>query len=153
MKYKYNILKHDKGFALPTVLMVMVVLSILFTTVIMITQANTREIVLQEDNLRAYYIARSGIDIAYTALMEDPSNNGDTKIKKFISDTEATLTHNQLKLPKESSPIGTVDIKVSKTAEEIKIHALAKTLNGPGISSLSLYIDKDNFTKTRWEKK
>ena len=64
-------LRKRKGFALMTVLFVVIILSIFFISIITITQSNTKQVRLQEDNLRAYYLARSGVDIAYAALMEE----------------------------------------------------------------------------------
>lgn len=53
-------LRKRKGFALMTVLFVMIILSIFFISIITIAQSNTKQITVQEDNLRAYYLARSG---------------------------------------------------------------------------------------------
>lgn len=150
MNYVNKNLKRVKGFVLPVVLMVMVVLSILFISIITIAQSNTKQITTQEDNLRAYYLARSGIDIAYAALMEE--KDGDLKIYKFIKDTKDTLTHKNLALPNEIDPVGYVDIEISKEDDEIKIRAAAKTAKESGTSSLSLYIDKNNLSRTRWIK-
>lgn len=147
----HNKLLKNKGFVLSTVLMVMMVLSILFVSIVTITKTNTKQVVTQEDNLRAYYLARSGIDIAYTALMKE-TDDGEKNIQKFIDRKEETL-NDRLALPNKDDPIGYVDIEVSKEGNEIKIHAKAEIANGPGKSSLSLYINKDNFSKTRWVKK
>ncbi len=150
MNYINKNLKRIKGFALPVVLMVMVVLSILFISIITIAQANTKQVAIQEDNLRAYYLARSGIDIAYAALMEE--KDGELKINKFLKDSKETLTHENLPLPNNTDPVGYVDIEVSKIGDEVKIHAVARMAKGSGTSSLSFYIDKNNFTKNRWVK-
>lgn len=150
MNYINNNLKRIKGFALPVVLMVMVVLSILFISIITIAQTNTKQVAIQENNLRAYYLSRSGIDIAYAALMEE--NGGELNINKFIKDPKETLTHEKLTLPNTENPVGYVDIEVSKVGDEIKIHAVAKMAKSAGSSSLSFYIDKNNFSKNRWVK-
>lgn len=149
MDFKNNYIKNRKGFALPIVLIVMVILGILFISITRIAQTNTIQVTIQEDNLRAYYLARSGIDIAYAALMEE--KDGELKINKFLQGTDNVLTHS-LTLPNDTSPVGDVDIEVSKVDNEVRIHALAETLKGKGTSRLSLYIDKDNFTRTRWIK-
>lgn len=139
-----------EGFALPLVLMVVAVLSILFISVFSISQSNTKHVVTQEDNLRAYYLARSGIDIAYAALMEE--SKGELKIQKFIKDTKTTSLYEKLALPKADDPVGFVEIEVTKSDEEVRIKATAKMVNGSGTSTLSLYIDKNNFSNIKWVK-
>lgn len=143
-------LRKRKGFALMTVLFVVIILSIFFISIITITQSNTKQVRLQEDNLRAYYLARSGVDIAYAALMEEES--GEQKLDQFIRGSDDELTHLNLALPDKANPIGHVDIKVLKIDDEVRINAVAKTLKGPGNSSLSLYIYKDDYSRTRWVK-
>lgn len=150
MKWKNCYFRENKGFALPMVLFVMVVLVILFISISFVTNTNTLQVTTQEDNLRAYYLARSGIDIAYAALMEE--KDGMQKIMKFIQDTTIKELTDELYLPNDSNPIGIVNIKVSKKDNEIRIQAIAKTSKGKGSSRLSLYIDKDDFTRTRWVK-
>ena len=139
-------LRKRKGFALMTVLFVVIILSIFFISIITITQSNTKQVRLQEDNLRAYYLARSGIDIAYAALMEEEEKN----YTEFLNSSK-NLTHDNLALPTED-PIGYVDIEVSEIEDEVKIRVIARTINGDGKSKLSLYIDKLNTSRTRWVK-
>lgn len=133
-----------------TVLFVMIILSIFFISLMTIAQSNTKQIRVQEDNLRAYYLARSGIDIAYAAIMEE--EKGVMKFHKFIKGSEDSIVHDNLALPNADSPVGFVDVKISKDDNEVKISASAKTASGPGTSSLSLYIDKIDYTRTRWVK-
>lgn len=147
MNIKNNKFSNKKGFALPMVLLVVVVLSILFSSLIIMTQANTKHVTLQEDNLRAYYLARSGIDIAYTALMED----NEKKFKDFLNDNDELL-HDNLALPDDIETVGHVDVVVTKPDGEVKIHAKARTESGNGTSKLSLYIDITNINRIRWVK-
>lgn len=149
MKNK-NLNFNNKGFILPMVLLVMVILSILFVSINFISSVNTSQIAIQEDNLRAYYLARSAIDIVYAALMEE--KDGVLKISKFINDNTISELVDELYLPDKTNPVGIVEITVSKLNDEIKIQSIAKTSEGKGSSKLSLYIDKDNFSNTRWVK-
>jgi len=150
MKYIKCYFKKNKGFALPMVLLIMVVLMILFISVSFIADANSKQVATQEDNLRAYYLARSGIDIAYAALMEE--KDGVPKIMKFIDDTKVKELTDELYLPNDSNLVGIVNINVSKVDNEVRIQAIAKTSKGNGSSKLSLYIDKNDITRTRWVK-
>ena len=148
--------QNSRGFTLPLVLLVMIVLSILSLVVFNLLQANTRQITIQENNLRAHYVARSGIDIAYAALMTD-GGSGQRKIHNLIT-SNATITHNNLNIPQDD-PIGDVDIEVSfnNVTREVRINAKSSLKNGVGSSELNLYIyydesNTDDFSKTRWSR-
>lgn len=151
-----NILLNENGFSLPLVLMIFVVFTILFTSAIFVTQTNTMQIDLQEDNLRAYYVARSGIDIAYAALMQADSDvKYELKANRLIDedldeDLETIINHNGLDVPK-ANPIGTVDIEVTVLEDEIKIRAVSSMIDDSETDSISFYFRKDNFSKNRWE--
>ena len=147
-----NILLNEKGFSLPLILVIFVVFTILFTSAIYVTQTNTMQIDSQEDNLRAYYIARSGIDMAYAALMQaDNDINYTTKADRLIDQAIGTsINHSDLDVPKVN-PIGTVDIEVTVLDDEIKIRAVSSMIDDNESDSISFYFRKDNFTKNRWE--
>lgn len=147
-----NILLNENGFSLPLVLMIFVVFTILFTSAIFVTQTNTMQIDLQEDNLRAYYVARSGIDIAYAALMQADSDvNYKLKADRLIDEAVKTIiNHNGLDVPK-ANPIGTVDIEVTVLEDEIKIRAVSSMIDDSETDSILFYFRKDNFSKNRWE--
>lgn len=150
MKSIFNFLKeklNNEGATLVIVIMVFTVLTILFASTIMVTQTNTNQIDSQEDHLRAYYVARSGIDIAYAALMQ----NNKEHFNLLLSEEEE-ISHNGLNVP-QVNPIGTVDIKVSIVGDEVKIHADAQIIDDDENFQLSLFLDKDNIEKRRWENK
>lgn len=65
---------NKEGYALITVVVVMVVMSILFLSAYTLIQSNTKQIIAQENNLRAHYLARSGATLAYTAIVEGEEN-------------------------------------------------------------------------------
>ncbi|WP_350344539.1 type II secretion system protein [Proteinivorax tanatarense] len=145
---------NNKGFSLPMVLMVIMVLSILLASVFSLTQSNTKQIVAQENNLRAYYLARSGIDIAYAAMMEEDEPYGQ-KIHRLIKYNDE-IEHIGLELP-QNEPIGSVNLRVyyDEAAKEVIIESKANLIDASGASKLSLHIKYDennpgDFTKTRW---
>ena len=147
-----NILLNEKGFSLPLILVIFVVFTILFTSAIYVTQANTAQIDSQEDNLRAYYVARSGIDMPYAALMQADSDvNYPLKADRLIDEGVGTIiNHNDLDVPK-INPIGTVDIEVTVLDDEIKIRAVSTMIDDSETDVISFYFRKDNFSKNRWE--
>ncbi len=140
--------KRRSAYALPMVLVVVVVLSILFVALATMMQTNTKQVAQQEDNLRAYYLARSGIDISYAALMSEES--GTAKIHAFIADGTTVLT-DTLTLTEDGQTLGTVAVTVSVVGDDVRFKAEA-TANGGGSSTLNLYVEKDDFSKTRWER-
>jgi len=146
-----KILNNENGFSLPLILVFFVVFSILFTSAIFVTQTNTSQIDSQEDNLRAYYVARSGIDIAYAALMQADVSPYDKKVDRLIAE-DATITHIALNVPKDN-PIGTVDITVKVVNDEVEIHAVSQMIDDSESDSLTFYFKKDNYSKNRWENK
>ena len=139
--------------------MVFAVLSILFTSSIMVMNTNTNQIDSQEDNIRAYYVARSGVDIAYAALMSD-NLNGNNNFDQLLADD--SIDFNDLKITDlavpETAPIGTVNVEVSIVQnegtgdEEVRIHAISQMIDDNESYTLAMYIKAENTEKTRWER-
>ncbi|MDM8535112.1 hypothetical protein QUF55_10485 [Clostridiaceae bacterium HSG29] len=149
----YRIIDNENGFSLPIVLIVFIVFSILFTSAIFVTQVNTSQIDSQEDNLRAYYVARSGIDMAYAALMQEDTGGYNLKVDRLIDQgLNSTINHNDLNVP-QVNPIGTVDITVTVLADEVEIHAESQMIDDSETDRLTFYFKKDNYSKNRWENK
>jgi competence protein ComGC len=146
-------LTNEQGFVLPLVLLVMVVLSILFVSMFTLTEANTNQVVVQENNLRGYYMARSGIEIAHAALMtEDEDPNFHLQIDRFIKEYEdgtVTSLTDTLSLP-ENDPMSDVEIKVTVVDDEVKIHAISTLRSNEAKHDLSLFINMNNYNNTRW---
>lgn len=143
---------NEKGFVLPLVLLVMVVLSVLFVSMFALTEANTNQVVVQENNLRGYYMARSGIEIAHAALMtEDPDANFHLQIDRFIQEygTSATALTDTLSLP-EDDPMADVEIEVSVVGDEVKVYAKSALRSNGVEHDLALYINVNNYNNTHW---
>jgi len=146
-------LTNEKGFVLPLVLLVMVVLSVLFVSMFTLTEANTNQVVVQENNLRGYYMARSGIEIAYAALMtEDADSKYNLQIDRFIEEVEkgtVTSLTDTLSLP-ENDPMSDVEIEVTVVDDEVKIHATSTLRSNDATHDLALFININNKNDTRW---
>lgn len=145
-------LNNENGYTLPMVIVVLVVFAILFTSMVIILNSNTKQITTQENNLRAHYLARAGVDIAYAGLMQADIDTGTytRKIDRLI-DEDATVTHVDLALPIDD-PIGLVDVTASVVDDEVKIFANATMNDDQGKSTIALYIKKEDFSKIRWAK-
>lgn len=144
-------LTNEKGFVLPLVLLVMVVLSVLFVSMFTLTEANTNQVVVQENNLRGYYMARSGIEIAHAALMteDDDDSKYNLQIDRFIEDGTVTSLTDTLSLP-ENDPMSDVEIEVTVVDNEVKIHATSTLRSNDAKHDLSLFINMNNYNDTRW---
>jgi|GEM_PF-1550985 competence protein ComGC len=147
-------LTNEQGFVLPLVLLVMVVLSVLFVSMFTLTETNTNQVVVQENNLRGYYMARSGIEIAHAALMTKDGDDSkyNLKIDRFIEEVEdgtVTSLTDILSLP-ENDPMSDVEIEVTVVDDEVKIHAISTLRSNDAKHDLSLFINMNNYNDTRW---
>lgn len=138
-------LKARGGYALAMVLVVMVILSMVALSILALSRNNIQQASAQEENMRAHYLARSGIDITYEALM----TNNEEKIEVFIADTTTILP---LKDKMVFEDIGEVDIELNKDAEWVHIKAIGKTTGKTynNQATITMSIKKDNTKITKW---
>lgn len=61
--------KREEGSALAMVLIALLFITILSTSVFMLSQTNTRQVVSQDNGIDSYYIARSGVEATFQALL------------------------------------------------------------------------------------
>ena len=105
LKMKFN--NNRQGSALAFVLIIFLVLSILTLSILFIFNNNLKQAKRQQDSIEAYYLAYSGAELAYTALLTEVSGK-----KKYT-----TLTgSNEFTESKISFGNGKIDIlaKISK---------------------------------------
>ena len=69
-------LKDETGLAFPLVLIVVLVLTILGVTLYMFSTAETRQVLLDENKMKAHYVARSGAHAVAAYIIENPSIAG-----------------------------------------------------------------------------
>lgn len=138
-------LKARGGYALAMVLVVMVVLSMVALSILALSRNNIQQASAQEENMRAHYLARSGIDITYEAFM----TNKEEKIKLFIADTTTPLP---LKDKIVFEDIGEVEIEVNKDDEWVHIKAIGKTTGKTytNQATITMSIKKANTKITKW---
>ncbi len=100
--------KRKQGSALLWVIILFVVATVMFISVMSIITQDTNEAVSQKEHLRAHYISLSGIDIGYAALMA-PLGAG-RYIDTFIS-TKANVSYNQV-IMDAGVRVGSVDVTI-----------------------------------------
>lgn len=84
----------EKGAALPLVLIILFVLTLLGTTIFMFNMAETRQVARDEDRLKAHYIARSGAHAVAAYLIDNPevashlASTDESMINDYFEDGE-----------------------------------------------------------------
>lgn len=66
---KIKFFKREQGSALVMVILTLMIITIIVTSVFVMASSNTRQVVSQNDGLESYYIARSGAEATYQALL------------------------------------------------------------------------------------
>lgn len=142
-------IQNRRGVALSFVIMILAVVTIMVSIVALIAGANIRQASTQEKGLQAYYIARSGAELAYDALMTTTPSLIDT----FKSNSSYTLTEDNVDFEK-----GTADVKVTSSGsgetQKILITSVG-TLNGENISrtaKLEFYANYDLYPDLVWSR-
>ncbi len=70
MKRIFSELNNKKGAALIFVMVALLIISIMISIAASISQANVKQASHQEKGIQAYYIARSGVELAYEVIMK-----------------------------------------------------------------------------------
>ncbi len=159
MKYgKY--LGDEKGWALPLVLLVMAVLTILGTTLWLISMTDLQHVSLEEKKMQAHYYARSGAELVYAGIEsgEYPIGNipapDDALISEsieFIFGDEDDLEINDLS--------NNIEIKVYRgivykyDADMIVIISTGRVAEVSQTLELYLTIDADEIVDEYWVRK
>lgn len=144
---------NKKGSALVYVMFGLVIILFMISIMVSITLSNTRQASEQETGMQAYYIARSGVESAYEALLTtSPSLLTDSGPNSFRSNSALVLTDT---LDFEN---GTADIKVtsngSGSTQKILIESVGtmKNVNVSRNVSLEFYLQYDVNPDMIWSR-
>ncbi len=139
-------LKKRKGSALATAVIVFLIVSIFGAIVLSVSNQNLLESKHQESSTEAYYLAYSGIQMAFSALIEDSNDLMDEVVGG------AVFTQNDIDFGN-----GTVDVTVSLVNGSpvaydgwVAISATGTLDSGNFSRSRVLYIDPQNQKNTAW---
>ena len=84
----------NDGFALASVLIIMLVLMILGTVLLSVVFSDTKHAIYSENNLEAHFLARSGADIVSNAIIANRAiPSGVIGVKQDLSDTFGTKSY------------------------------------------------------------
>ena len=137
MKKINKIIRSNEGSILVFVLMIFSVVFIVSMSVLYLNMTNTRQVKAQRDSLRAYYIAYSGIEIGYAALMAD----NEELLKKIIKDNPHKLStkdpgYGDIKYGKDNKD--TISIDIEYTPDDNNITIISKGTHNDSNSSTTL---------------
>ena len=68
---KIKLIKNRKGVSLVYVMLVLIVMSILSVAIFTLFVSNLNQVKTQEDSVKAHFVAMSGVEIAFGALVQD----------------------------------------------------------------------------------
>ena len=137
--------KTEKGAALVWVLILMVFFVTLTTSMLFISRQDIFETVNHRERTKAYYLAESGLDLAYSALMKKESESDVPLIKTYQSDTTKVYTQ-QISVDSD-----TIDIRIESVLIDgkwwVKITSTGTVTssNTSDVSTLRIDIGMDNF--------
>lgn len=112
--HKSNILNNKKGISLVFVVLVLLVLSILSMAIFTLFTSNMRQAQRQEDAIRAHYLAISGVEVTFAALMQGTTSQ---RLVNTYFNEPINISVDPLSDSIEMDA-GTVDIIVSTYVEE-----------------------------------
>lgn len=98
-KFKINRLlklKNRQGSALVFILIAFLIISILSTSIINLFSNNLKQAKYQQDSLQAYYLAYSGAELAFAALLD----NSEVNLKKLVNKTVSELKEENISFGK-----------------------------------------------------
>ena len=145
MKAWVSFKKNENGAALVWVLILMVVFVTLTSSMLFLSRQDIFETVNHKESTKAYYLAESGVDLAYAALMKK-TNPSDVPLIKSYQNNHAKVYTQQITIGSD-----TVDIRIESVEIDgkwwVKVTSTG-TVTASNVSettSLRIDIGMDNF--------
>jgi len=141
-----SIIISRKGSALPMVIIVFLVVSILLSSVFVLSMSNTRQVVVQETGIHADYIARSGAEAMFEylinregSILADYDSWDDPEIEEDIvfSDGEASVI---------------VEKAMKDGRKRVRITSVGNTNDSSTSKRAVLEFDLDGYENIRWSR-
>ncbi|NLF35046.1 MAG: hypothetical protein GX585_03675 [Clostridiales bacterium] len=138
-----EIVTNQRGAALIFVILALVIVSILAMAIASLVRANLSQTVSEEDALKAYYLALSGQDLIYAALLQEDAH-GDTLVDTAFSEAAHA---NVSGTPILSDTLGDADGLVGGSVS-VTVRALEKDSERWVEISSTAALDGSSVTKT-----
>ncbi len=136
---KIDTIKNNQGSALVYVMFALVLMLLMISITVSITMGNTRQASEQETGMQAYYIARSGVEVAYEALHNtSPSLLLGTGPNTFETDSSMVL-NDTIDFDDGTAEI-TVTSSGSGDTQRVKIHSVGTVREVSRSVSLEFYL-------------
>lgn len=134
---------NENGVALVWVILLFMILMILVPSALFLARQDTLETVNEENRIKAYYVALSGIDIGYAALMTDVS--GEPYIQSFVSDSSLSV-ESTIAVPSAGSAKITIDNVLVDGYRWIRITSLGSLTGNSATATSVMRIRTDNYS-------
>lgn len=146
--YIRELIKEERGAALMYVLLMLLVLTIFTGSALTIFSSNLKQAKYQQDSVEAYYIAYSGVEMAFAALMADSK----AKTNDLVASTDPNFKFSEDDIALGN---GTVNIVASKSSDAgfegwIKITASAVLTRNNQTYVRSMYFNPADPNETVW---
>ncbi|MDX9917459.1 MAG: hypothetical protein RBT15_05515 [Gudongella sp.] len=154
---KNNLIKKRSGSALMWMLIAFTVLIILSSSAIFIVQQDILETRKQEERLKTYYIALSGIDLTHAALMnpDDTPMKIENMITKLKSNGNTPITESII-VESEGVVRGTANVSVKRVTKDdkdwVQITSIGKLAGKDTSVSTVMRINESNTNQIVREK-
>ncbi|HZK24459.1 MAG TPA: hypothetical protein VFC74_03630 [Oscillospiraceae bacterium] len=143
-------LRNHDGVALITVIGVFVIIMIISLSVATLFANNLKQVTHQEYQTRAYYLALSGVDLAYEALVKEPADEDeDSLLDEFIGGSLTEL-EDQFTIGEDRVVI-TISAFDTGSTREVKIHSIGTVVDTGNSESLTLIFEAENPLVRRWQ--
>ena len=147
-------MKNEEGAALIWALILFVIVVILSASAIVVARQDILETNLQNQRLKAYYMALSGVELGYAALMAPDSTPGPLYINRFNA-SKAQVTHEEI-IKEGLETVGKVQIAIDWVTVDgkawVQISAVGH-LEGSSVTATSVMrIDPSNHANIVSEK-
>jgi len=153
---KKDLLKQRDGAALIWVLIIFTILMILTSSLFLLIRQNLLETINQEERLQTYYIALSGLDLTYAALM-DPSNNPkkiNEAIQKIKSSNKSLIDTIIIEI--DGGKSGTATVTIDRVKENdinwLRITSVGQITGNSSMVTSTMRINEDNHNHIVREK-
>lgn len=141
-------MKNRKGVSLIWVIIALVFVSIMTMSISTIAQSNILQAKRQDDTLQAYYIARSGAELTYEALITSSPSLISDFTSAGNSSNNHTLTQNNITIGSGTADIIVTSYNVTDTVKRIRIQSIGKLNNVS--KTILLDFDATSYGDIRW---
>lgn len=145
--FRIRIRNKRSGSALPMVIIVFVVVTILLSSVFVLSMSNTRQVATQEQGIHSSYIARSGAEAMFQFLVDEDT----AKLAAYASWPDAQLQNVVIDFSEGSATVS-VDKTNLDSKDRVRIISIGKANNSNVTSKVILEFDLVGYGNIDWSR-